>query len=110
GALVAVLGQLDAEQAAQLARLRTGTSTCIAVLIDTDSWAPVSPRARETAAAAHAAARSVLAATGWRVLSVEHGTTLASVWPLVGNRGPSHTDRAPAAPSSPVASSSGVLR
>ncbi|MCU1692008.1 MAG: hypothetical protein JWM64_1099 [Frankiales bacterium] len=84
GALVAVVGQLDLEQAEVLARVRTPSTTCIAVLLDTDSWAPVSPRSRSAAVAQHAAGTRLLSGAGWRVLPVAHGTTLASVWPLAG--------------------------
>ena len=87
GALVAVLGQLDAEQADRLARLRTGSATCIAVLLDTDTWAPVTSRATAAAGSQQDAAAALLTATGWRVLRVVHGTTLAAVWPLAGGRG-----------------------
>ncbi len=84
GALIAVVGQLDLAQAEVLARVRTPSTTCIAVLLDTDSWAPVSPRARAQAVTQHDAVRDLLAGAGWRVLPVSHGTTLASVWPLAG--------------------------
>lgn len=86
GVLVAVLGGLDLEDAELLARLRTGTTVCIGVLLDTDSWAPVGPRAREQAVRQHEQAAGYLSGAGWRVLPVSHGTTLASVWPLAGGR------------------------
>ena len=86
GVLVAVLGNLDVEDAERLARLRMGAGTCVAVLLDTDSWAPVSPKARSAAQAEHARIGALLSGAGWRVLPVAHGTTLASVWPLAGGR------------------------
>ena len=43
GVLVAVLGALDVDEAERLARLRTGSAVCVAVVLDTDSWAPLSP-------------------------------------------------------------------
>lgn len=86
GVLVAVLGALDLDAAERLARLRTGSAVCVAVVMDTDSWAPVSPRARAAAAAAHDAVTTLLTGAGWRVLPVAHGTTLASVWPRAGGR------------------------
>jgi uncharacterized protein (DUF58 family) len=87
GVLVAVLGALDLEDAERLARLRTGSGTCVAVLLDTDSWKPGPARAREAAQQDHQRVASLLGGAGWRVLPVEHGTTLASVWPLAGARG-----------------------
>jgi uncharacterized protein (DUF58 family) len=84
GVLVTVLGAMDVDEAERLARLRTGSAVCVAVVLDTDSWAPLSPRARAAAVAAHDAVCHLLAAAGWRVLPVAHGTPLASVWPLAG--------------------------
>ena len=84
GVLVAVLGALDVDEAERLARLRTGSAVCVAVVLDTDSWAPLSPRVRAAAAAVHDDVCHLLAAAGWRVLPVAHGTPLASVWPLAG--------------------------
>jgi uncharacterized protein (DUF58 family) len=86
GVLVAVLGRLTPEDAEALSRLRHGSAACIAVLMDTDTWAPTGPRQREVAAAAFAQSTALLATTGWRVLQITHGTTLASVWPLAGTR------------------------
>ena len=86
GVLVAVLGALDLEDAELLARLRTGSTVCVGVVLDADSWAPVSPRAREAALRQHEQAVALLQASGWRVLPAAHGTTLATLWPLAGGR------------------------
>jgi uncharacterized protein (DUF58 family) len=102
GALVAVLGALDAEQAEALARLRTGSATCIAVLLHTDSWAPTSARGLQASLDRHAATHALLAATGWRVLPVSHGDTLASVWPLAGGRTSSAPGARRSAPPAPA--------
>jgi uncharacterized protein (DUF58 family) len=82
GVLVAVLGQLSADDAERLARLRHGAIACVAVLIDTETWAPSGPRRRAEARASYDSAAGLLGAAGWRVLKVAHGTSLASVWPL----------------------------
>jgi hypothetical protein len=83
GVLVAVLGALDPEDAEQLARLRHGATACVAVLVDTETWAPSSgrrtPEGQDRAAA-------LLTGAGWRVLRCQHGTTLSSVWPQAGRR------------------------
>ncbi len=86
GVLIAVLGTLDLEDATRLARLKHGSATCIAVLIDADSWAPLPGRPRQQALRSYDAVAALLVRSGWRVLPVSHGTTLASVWPLAGNR------------------------
>ncbi len=81
GVLIAVVGALSADEVEQLARLRHGAGTCVAVLLDTPTWAgsPGTPT--------HSAAAALLRRSGWRVLEVAHGTTLASVWPQAGVRG-----------------------
>ncbi|HWH29702.1 MAG TPA: DUF58 domain-containing protein [Mycobacteriales bacterium] len=87
GAVVAVLGDLDPAQAERLARSRSASAACVAVLVDTASWGARSPSARAEALARHQGSAAVLAAGGWRVLPVQHGTTLPSVWPLAGRSG-----------------------
>lgn len=82
GVLVAVLGSLSADDAERLSRLRHGSTSCVAVLVDTATW---SGRGSGGGPSYEAGAR-LLAGTGWRVLRVEHGTTLATVWPLAGTR------------------------
>jgi uncharacterized protein (DUF58 family) len=80
GVLVAVLGAMEADDVEQLARLRHGAGACVAVLVDTPTWAG-SP-----GTATHAAAATLLRRSGWRVLEIVHGTTLASVWGEAGVR------------------------
>ena len=86
GVLVAVLGGLDVDQAERLARLRTGSAVCVAVVLDTDSWAPLAPRVRAAAVETHEQVCTLLTGAGWRVLPAAYGTTLESVWPLAGGR------------------------
>ena len=105
GVLVAVLGQLSADDAGRLSRLRHGSAACIAVLLDTAGWmtrshpgrSPATPTPATHVPATHVPATPVpatpydasaqlLQAAGWRVLRVGHGSTLASVWPLAGAR------------------------
>lgn len=86
GVLVTILGALDLAEAEQLSRLRAGSAVCVAVLLDTDSWAPGGRRARAEATEQHEQVALLLVAAGWRVLPVSHGTTLTSVWPLAGDR------------------------
>ncbi len=94
GVLIAVLGQLAAEDAERLARLRTSHGTCVAVLLDTTTWGAAAAAGRSWGGAGAApvaqpeGARpaALLAAAGWRVVPVTHGTTLASVWRHAGVR------------------------
>jgi hypothetical protein len=79
------------------------------VVLDADSWAPTSPRARAVAAAAHDDVCHLLLSAGWRVLPVAHGTPLAQVWPLAGGSssvsGPSVPTSAGPTAASPTAPS-----
>jgi uncharacterized protein (DUF58 family) len=86
GVLIAVLGAVDLQDAEALARLRTGSAVCVAVLVDADSWAPTSPRGRAASAQQHEAVDTLLTAAGWRVLPISSGTALADRWPLAGGR------------------------
>ncbi len=85
GVLVAVLGQLSPDDAERLSRLRHGSAACVAVLLDTATWTSPGSAGRGPAPAYDDSAR-LLVAAGWRVLRIQHGTTLASVWPLAGGR------------------------
>ena len=87
GVLVALLGALAPDDTERLARLRHGSAACVAVLLDTDSWAVGSGRAREQALAAYDASVALLTGAGWRVLPITQGTSLASVWPQANGRG-----------------------
>ncbi|MCU1601882.1 MAG: hypothetical protein JWO22_2591, partial [Frankiales bacterium] len=89
GVLVAVVGALTPDDSERLARLRHGATACVAVLIESETWAPSGPRRREEARLGYEASAGLLTAAGWRVLRVAHGTTLASVWPLAAT----HTGR-----------------
>jgi uncharacterized protein (DUF58 family) len=86
GVLVAVLGAVDVEDAERLARLRVGAGTCVAVVLDVDSWAPISARQRTVEQRAAERTAALLSSSGWRVLPVSYGVTLSSVWPLAGAR------------------------
>ncbi|WP_067186451.1 DUF58 domain-containing protein [Microtetraspora niveoalba] len=74
GLIVAVLGALDLEEAQTLARLRHTGVTGVAVMLDVSSWDSAPDESFE-------AAQAVLTASGWRVLPLSSGTSLASVWP-----------------------------
>ncbi len=90
GSLIAVLGLLDAEQAATLGAARSPSDTSVAVLLDAASWLTLAPRARAEADAAYDAAVEILVRSGWRVLQARNGDSLAQLWP--------HATRADARP------------
>ena len=86
GTLIAVLGLLDAEQAALLASTRSPTDVSVGVLVDASGWVGLSPRAQAEAEAAYDAAAEILMRAGWRVLRARHGDTLPRLWPNAGHR------------------------
>jgi uncharacterized protein (DUF58 family) len=86
GTLVAVLGLLDPDQAAELAATRTPSDTSIGILIDGSTWMGLSPRARSEADAAYDAAAEILIHGGWRVIRARHGDLLPRLWPNAGER------------------------
>ncbi|MEO3858376.1 DUF58 domain-containing protein [Acrocarpospora sp. B8E8] len=76
GLIVAVLGAIDPEEAQALARLRHGHMTGVAVMLDVASW-----EQSRAADERFEQAQAVLTGTGWRVLRLPAGTSLAAVWP-----------------------------
>ncbi|GIH04743.1 membrane protein [Rhizocola hellebori] len=81
GLIIAVLGLLSTAEAAQLAALRTSGTTCIAFLMDSQSWLNVPAEVKAEAEREHAAAALGLLQSGWRVVGVKHGDLLPSLWP-----------------------------
>ncbi|SDG82129.1 Uncharacterized conserved protein, DUF58 family, contains vWF domain [Sinosporangium album] len=86
GLIVAVLGAVDADEARALARLRHGSMTGVAVLLDVAAWDQSDPDRDELERAA--GARAALAAAGWRIVRLPPGVPISSVWPeAAGERG-----------------------
>ncbi len=83
GLIVAVLGKMDLEQAQELSRARHGNVTGVAVMLDVEAWEH--PELGEDEE--FRAARSVLTGTGWRVVRLPAGASVASVWQDVAQRG-----------------------
>jgi uncharacterized protein (DUF58 family) len=79
GLIVAVLGDIDAEEAQALARLRHGGVTGVAVMLDVKSWQQV-PAHHAGSKDSYEIAQAVLTGSGWRVVRLLAGTSLASVW------------------------------
>lgn len=87
GLIIALLGALDPAEAELLGALRANNATCVGFLIDTSTWLALPTAAREAADTAHGAAALGLLRSGWRVVGVEHGAKLPTLWPQVA-RGP----------------------
>ncbi|MBP2702356.1 DUF58 domain-containing protein [Microbispora sp. RL4-1S] len=79
GLVIAVLGALDAADAQALAQLRRTGVNGVAVLLDVAGWDGFPDDSAE-------AARTALTGSGWRVLSLSPGVSLASVWPEAAYR------------------------
>jgi uncharacterized protein (DUF58 family) len=98
GQIIAVLGMLTAEQARELATARHGTAPALALLLTPPGYG----REHDPAAAP----AEVLAAAGWRVMTMREGDSLATAWqrlhrmgrPVPGRTapGPGPSDPAPA--------------
>jgi uncharacterized protein (DUF58 family) len=83
--LVAVVGSLSDDDAQSLARsAHGGPSVGVALVLDTASWTTLAPRAAAAAQSAHDQTCDVLSASGWRVLRVTAGASLAELWPAAG--------------------------
>jgi uncharacterized protein (DUF58 family) len=86
GTLIAVVGNLDPEQARLLASTRSPSEVSIAVLVDANSWLGLAPRAQAESDAAYDASAEVLMRAGWRVVRARHGDRLPELWPTAGQR------------------------
>lgn len=83
GLIVAVLGALDPAEAEELAKLRHGRTTGVAILLDVDSW----DVGEYGSAGQYRAVQDVLAGFGWRTLPLPTGTSIAALWPSVAGKG-----------------------
>ncbi len=84
GLVFGVFGTLDAGEAEVLSGLRGNGATCVMFLIDSSTWLSLPEEARQRAEREHLASKAALLESGWRVVSVTHGTKLDALWPLVG--------------------------
>ncbi|WP_018785272.1 DUF58 domain-containing protein [Micromonospora sp. CNB394] len=84
GLIIALFGTLGTAEAELLAGLRGNGATCVAFLLDSNTWLNLPANARTEAERAHGAAALALLQSGWRVIGVEHGTSLPVLWPQAG--------------------------
>jgi hypothetical protein len=73
GLVIAVLGGLSIGEAEKLGQLRASGTTCVALLVDPNTWLNLPEAARAQTNAHHEAAALTLIRSGWRVVNVEHG-------------------------------------
>ncbi|MGV9310924.1 DUF58 domain-containing protein [Streptomyces sp. NPDC003691] len=75
GLLVAFLGDLDGEEAAQVARLRQRGATAVAFLLDSETWTTGGAMSGESGEALR-----VLREAGWTAVPVAPGAALPALW------------------------------
>ncbi|MFI7215414.1 DUF58 domain-containing protein [Micromonospora maritima] len=84
GLIIALLGTVGTAEAELLAGLRGNGATCVAFLLDSNTWLNLPSKARAEAERAHGSAALTLLQSGWRVIGVEHGNRLPALWPQAG--------------------------
>jgi uncharacterized protein (DUF58 family) len=94
GLVIAVLGGLTVTEAESLAALRASDTTCIGLLVDPTTWLNLPEGARKDADNDHEQGALMLLRSGWRVIGVPHGTSLATVWPQAARGSRSFATRA----------------
>jgi hypothetical protein len=81
GLVIAALGSLTDADLDALTRFRHHASACVAIMLDTTSWAqatvPGQPVVRQRD---HAQSCALLAGAGWRVVSVNARTDMRTMW------------------------------
>ena len=96
GPVVALLGALGPDEAAELVRIRSGPAADLAVLVNVGSWAeadgarrrrPVGAAARAELTRQQEAAADLLRAGGWQVAVAGAGDSVAGVWAQVARPG-----------------------
>jgi uncharacterized protein (DUF58 family) len=96
GPVVALLGAIGPDEAAELVRIRSGPAADLAVLADIGSWAgadgprarrPVSAAARTELTRQQEAAADLLRAGGWQVAVAGAGDSVSDVWARVTRPG-----------------------
>jgi uncharacterized protein (DUF58 family) len=83
GLLIAILGDLPTATAEEFARLRHGTTTAIALLLDTATWdaVPAPPHLAAQRRARFDHGVRLLRGTGWRVVEATAGDRIRDLWP-----------------------------
>jgi hypothetical protein len=81
GLIIAVLGGLTVGEAESLGALRASGTTCLGFLLDPTTWLNLPEQQRGEADAHSEQAAITLLRSGWRVIDVQHGASLAALWP-----------------------------
>ena len=81
GLLVAILGSLAGVDLESLGRLRHGSTSAVAFLLDTPSWLMRADGNRQAEAAVLDSATRAMLGHGWQVVPVRSTDTLPALWP-----------------------------
>jgi uncharacterized protein (DUF58 family) len=89
--VIAVLGDLSGDDAAELARVRHSTTSGVAFTMNTAAWLggatlPATASHSGSAAQRHSGSAQVLRVGGWRVVEVEPGDRLGDLWEQAARR------------------------
>jgi uncharacterized protein (DUF58 family) len=82
GMLIAVLGRMPPEEANIVARLRQGSNTALAIVLDVASWTSMSALEAERVRQTHVT--QILRRGGWTVITAGRTEHLAAVWERLG--------------------------
>lgn len=77
---VAIMGEIDLDQAGALVRMRRGTAAGVALLVDRAAWVAAPASVAEQWTQSHDAVVELLRQAGWRVSSVRRGDSVAAAW------------------------------
>lgn len=86
GLLVAVIGHLDEQEAHIVAGMRHGSTSALAIVLDTMSWTSMSGSEREQVRLARAV--QALNSAGWSVITARRGEQITALWERLGLNAP----------------------
>ncbi|HET9169636.1 MAG TPA: DUF58 domain-containing protein [Actinospica sp.] len=105
--VIALLGELTAADAVELARARPGSAGGLAFLLETATWTSSAARPAERKNFKETA--RILRAGGWQVVPVTSADDFADLWHLAGHHGfDERPSPAPSAPAAPAINSNGA--
>jgi uncharacterized protein (DUF58 family) len=82
--LVTVLGHITPEDAALLARARNADAGAVAIVLDVADWLPDGNKQKPQLQAQADGASTLLRTSGWRVVTLDRRSPLATRWPAAG--------------------------
>lgn len=84
GLLIAVIGKLRPQEAELVAGMRHGSTSALAILLDSGTWTSASERTRNHNVVSLAETEQILRRAGWGVVSARRQDTIANTWERLG--------------------------